>query len=98
MIVHNSVMVHLPHIRDSKECNYWGQRLSEEISGIKPGDKDCDGVVWTEGRPGLFPPPLAMEFEKAMRLLCLTKKKYAAYLIDKHGNYKIEPVIDKLGN
>lgn len=98
MIVHNSVMVKLPHIKTSKECNYWGLRLAQEISGIKPGEKDCDDVVWPEGRPGLFPSPLAMEFEKAMRLLCLKKKKYAAYLIGKDGNFKTEEVVDKHGN
>ena len=97
MIVHNSVMMDL-HIKDPKECNYWGLRLSQEISGIKPGEKDCDGKLWPEGRPGLFPPPLAMEFEKAMRLLCIKKKKYAAYLIGKDGNFKTEDVTDKHGN
>lgn len=94
----DSVMMKLPQIQDSKECNYWGLRLAQEISGIKPGEKDCDGVVWPNGRPGLFPPPLAMEFEKAMRLLCLKKKKYAAYLIGKDGGFKTEEVVDKHGN
>ena len=94
----DSVMMMLPHIKDGKECNYWGKRLAQEISGIKPGDKDCDDVLWPEGRQGLFPPPLAMEFEKAMRLLCLKKKKYAAFLIGKDGNFKTEDILDKLGN
>jgi len=98
MIVHNSVMMMLPQIKNSKECNYWGIRLAQEISGIKPGEKDCDGKVWPEGRAGLFPPPLAMEFEKAMRLLCLKKKKYAAYFIGKDGNFKTEDITDKHGN
>jgi DNA polymerase elongation subunit (family B) len=56
-------------IKDTKQCNEWGNRLAEEISK-------------------LFPPPLRMEFEKAMTLLCLKKKKYAAFLVDKHGNLK----------
>jgi DNA polymerase elongation subunit (family B) len=98
IIVHNSVMMRIPQIRNSKECNYWGIRLAQEISGIKPGEKDCDGILWPEGRPGLFPSPLAMEFEKAMRLLCLKKKKYAAYLIGKDGNFKTEDITDKHGN
>ena len=38
----------------------------------------------------LFPPPLRIEFEKAMRLLCFKKKKYAAVLIDKNGNHMFE--------
>ena len=70
LIVHNtdSSMVDLG-IKDTKQCNEWGNRLAEEISK-------------------LFPPPLRMEFEKAMTLLCLKKKKYAAFLVDKHGNLK----------
>ena len=38
----------------------------------------------------LFPPPLAMEFEKAMRILCLKKKKYAAFLIGSDGQFKLD--------
>jgi DNA polymerase elongation subunit (family B) len=94
----DSVMMYLPQIKDSKECDYWGRRLAQEISGIKPGEKDCDEVLWPEGRPGLFPPPLAMEFEKAMRLLCLKKKKYAAFLIGKNGKFKTEDIMDRNGN
>jgi DNA polymerase elongation subunit (family B) len=72
MVVHNtdSSMVDLG-IKDTKLCNEWGHRLSEEISK-------------------LFPPPLKMEYEKAMRLLALKKKKYAAFLVDKHGNLKTD--------
>ena len=70
MIVHNtdSSMVDLG-IKDTKLCNEWGNRLSDEISK-------------------LFPPPLKIEYEKAMTLLALKKKKYAAFLVDKHGNLK----------
>ena len=98
MVVHNSIMFSLPAIKNAKDCNYWGLRLSQEISGIKIGEKDCDGILWPEGRPGLFPPPLTIEFEKAMLLLCLKKKKYAAYLISKDGTFKTEEVKDKHGN
>lgn len=131
----DSVMFQLPaKIRNSKDCNYWGNKLSQEISGIKPGEKDVgilpgeydDGIppggmdeegtilpqgrppqlwpegrperVWKKGVPGIFPPPLAMEFEKAMRLLCIKKKKYAAYLIGKDGNFKLEDIMDAEGN
>lgn len=94
----DSVMMYLPQIKDSKECDYWGRRLAEEISGIKPGEKDCDGKTWPEGRLGLFPPPLAMEFEKAMRLLCLKKKKYASFLINQKGKFKTEDITDRNGN
>lgn len=97
MVVHNSVMMDLK-IKDPKECDYYGNKLAEDINGIKPGGKDVDGVVWPEGRPGMFPPPLAMEFEKAMRLLCLKKKKYAAYLVEKDGSFERENILDKHGN
>src|SRR3990167_6155981 len=38
-------------IADPKQVTVWGQKLSDEISGTKDS-------------PGLFPPPLKMEFEK----------------------------------
>jgi hypothetical protein len=90
-------MVVLPCVKDAKECNQWGVRLSQEISGIKPGGLDWEGNVVPEGRPGLFKAPLAMEFEKAMRMLCLKKKKYAAYLIGKKGTFEEEDIYDKKG-
>lgn len=97
MIVHNSIMFSMPCIKEAKECDYWGNRLAEEISGIKPGCKDVDGVYYENGRAGLFPPPLSMEFEKAMRLLCFKKKKYAALLITKSGKFKEEEVFNEDG-
>ena len=90
LIVHNtdSCMIDL-NIKDSKECQRWGELLSQEISGVKAGSKKPDSEEKHEvDIPGLFPPPLRMEFEKAMRLLCIKKKKYAALLIDKKGNFK----------
>ena len=98
MVVHNSAMCTLPQIKSSKECNYWGIKLAQDINGIKPGEKDVDGVLWPEGRLGVFPPPLAVEFEKAMRLLTLKKKKYVALLIAKDGTFKTEDITDKHGN
>jgi DNA polymerase elongation subunit (family B) len=73
LIVSNtdSSMIDL-NITDTKLCNEWGHKLSEEISK-------------------LFPPPIKMEFEKAMRMLCIKKKKYAAFLVDKHGNLNTDP-------
>ena len=90
LIVHNtdSVMVDLK-ITDSKQCQYWGEKLSQEISGVKagqplPGQPD---QFHTVDIPGLFLSPLEMEFEKAMRLFCIKPKKYAAYLINKKGDF-----------
>ena len=38
----------------------------------------------------LFPDPLRMEFEKAGRMLCIKKKKYAIVVLDKEGNFKFD--------
>lgn len=94
----DSVMMILPQITDSKECNRWGLRLAEEISGIEPGGKDVDGVVWPDGKPGLFPPPLKVEFEKGMLAIFLKKKKYASYLISNSGLLKMKDIYDNDGN
>lgn len=90
-IVYNdtdSSMVDL-HIKDSKDCEKWGIRLMNEISGT-PEERDKDGKVIKEAVHGLFMSPLRIEFEKAMRLLCLKKKKYAAYLIEKDGSFQVD--------
>ena len=83
----DSTMVDLD-IKDRKEANKWGMRLSQEISGIRKGQKIWDGTIAGEDKKGLFPGCLAMEFEKAMKMICLTKKKYAAFLIDNKGEFK----------
>lgn len=74
------------HIKDIKDCCAWGQRLMDEISGTP--EKKLDNGTVIPAVKGLFPPPLRMEFEKAMRLLCIKKKKYAAYLIKKDGTFE----------
>lgn len=94
----DSVMMILPQIEESNQCTYWGLRLAEEISGIEPGGKDCNGVVWEEGKLGLFPPPLKVEFEKGMLAIFLKKKKYASYLISKNGSLKMKDILDDEGN
>lgn len=90
MIVHNSVMVDI-HIKDSKDCQFWGDTLSQEISGVKAGIDPLPGqkeLLHTKDIPGFFPEPLGTEYEKGMRIFVLRKKKYAAYLIDSKGNFK----------
>ena len=59
--------------------------------GIKD-TKICNqrGVELAEEVSKLFPPPLTLTYEKTMRLLALKKKKYACFLLDKHGNYKTD--------
>jgi DNA polymerase elongation subunit (family B) len=90
-IVYNdtdSSMVDIPEVKDRKEAVIFGKRLAIEISGA-PEKKLPDGTIIPAVK-GLFPPPLRMEFEKAMRLLCIKKKKYAAYLIGDDGSFLID--------
>lgn len=93
----DSSMVALEQIKSTKECTYWGEFLAQEISGHKKGQalpgadltKD-PSAVHLEDREGLFMYPLRMEYEKSMRMLCIRKKKYAALMIGKNGEYKTE--------
>lgn len=56
--------------------------------GIKD-PKECNtrGHSLAKEVSDLFPPPLKMEFEKAMRILCIKKKMYAYVLVNKNGEY-----------
>lgn len=83
----DSVMIDL-NITDMKECQKWGDLLMAVISGT-PEEYDDNGV-YVPAKAGLFPHPLKMEFEKAMRMLCIRKKKYAAYLIDENGEFETD--------
>ncbi len=94
----DSVMFTLPNITDSSQCDYWGKRIAQELNGMNKGDISVDGVKTDCDVKGLFLKPLAMEFEKSMRLLCLVKKKYAAYIINKDGSFKMDDIVDKFGN
>jgi DNA polymerase elongation subunit (family B) len=86
IIVHNtdSSMVDL-HIPDKKAAYAAALALADEISGT-PEKKLPDGTI-IPAKPGLFPPPLKIEFEKLMKMLSIKKKKYAALLIDKNGEF-----------
>jgi len=63
-----------------------------EIPAIK-SSTDCYewGMKLSREVSATFPPPLKMEFEKAMRLLCFKKKKYMAALINKKGEHNLDP-------
>jgi DNA polymerase elongation subunit (family B) len=89
------------HIKDPVEASKMGYQLMREISGVDE-KRDDDGNIIAAAIPGLFPPPLKVEFEKLMRLLCIKKKKYAYYGINKDGSYVTEkdtglPKIEKKG-
>lgn len=57
--------------------------------------KECNewGHRLAKELTSIFPPPLKLEFEKAMRILCLKKKKYAAYLINEDGSYNKDKML-----
>lgn len=87
-------------IKDPKDANRVGLMLTDEISGTED-EVLPDGTI-KPGIVGLFPKPLRVEFEKAMRLLCIRKKKYAYYMIGKNGKYICDkdtglPIIHKKG-
>lgn len=55
--------------------------------------KDC--AVWGKKLAAeisaKFQAPLKLEYEKSMRILCLAKKMYAAYLIKEDGTFAMDP-------
>ena len=91
IVVYNdtdSSMVKIPGVDDPLECYKMGIEISEKISGrlqkILP-----DGTILPALEPW-FPPPLKMEFEKAMRIFCIAKKMYAYYSIGEDGKFVID--------
>jgi DNA polymerase elongation subunit (family B) len=86
LVVHNTdssmVDLHIPNMKDAYAA---GLALAEEISG-SPEKKLSDGTI-VPAKEGLFPPPLKIEFEKLMKMLSIKKKKYAALLYDKNGEF-----------
>lgn len=93
----DSSMVTLPQITHPDQCQEWGERLAQEISGWNVGDplpgygyrkREFPDKVRADSHTGIFPPPLRMAFEKAARMLCLCKKKYAYFKIEPGGAFK----------
>ena len=93
----DSTMFKSEIIKTAAQCDYWGRKTAEMINGVKPGEKDIDGVFHEEGIPSKFRDPLQVEFEKAMRIFCIKKKKYAALYIKKNGDFKEEEYFDANG-
>lgn len=62
-----------------------------QIPGITNEKCDEFGSKLAVEVSSLFPPPLKLEFEKAMRILCIKKKKYASFLIGRDGKFLKEP-------
>jgi hypothetical protein len=81
----DSTMVYVPEI-DNDPSKVWEMAdvMERKINGTK--DKvDKDGKVIEKGEKGIFPTPLYLEFEKAMRALFMKKKHYAYMEYDKNG-------------
>ena len=81
----DSTMVYVPEI-DNDPSKVWEMAdvMERKINGTK--DKlDKDGKVIEKGEKGIFPAPLYLEFEKAMRALFMKKKHYAYMEYDKNG-------------
>ncbi len=85
----DSAMVIIPEIKTMKDCSKYGNQIKMRINGIAPGGKDENGVVYPDGLKGILPKHMGIDFEKAMKLFTLTKKKYCALLIDKNGEFKM---------
>ncbi len=59
----------------------------------EPADCHIWGPKVMEEITGIFPPPLKLEFEKAMRIFCMKKKKYAALLIKPDGTFEKKKLV-----
>ena len=72
----DSTMVHVPSIKDFSKIYEMADIMEKDING-HPDIKDEDGNIIKPAKKGIFPPPLNLEFEKAMRALFMKKKHYA---------------------
>lgn len=80
----DSTMVYVPSLEnDPSKVWEMAEKMEDHING-----KDGQGE-------GIFPAPLYLEFEKAMRSLFMKKKKYAYMTYDRKGNIIKEKGSDK---
>lgn len=93
----DSCMVRLPQVEKNEDCQEWGERIAQVVSGYKAGDplpgygyrsKKFPEKVHEEGAIGIFHDPMAIEFEKAMDMVVFCKKYYAYFVILPDGSYK----------
>lgn len=79
------------NITDRKDCDYWANKLANEINGVPEHIEMEDGKeVIVPAVPGLFPPPLQVEPEKNVVIFIFKKKKYAYYTINRDGSLALE--------
>jgi DNA polymerase elongation subunit (family B) len=81
----DSTMVYVPELKnDPKRAWEMAEIMEKKINGTP--DEYKDGKLVKKGIKGIFPAPLYLEFEKAMRALFMKKKHYAYMTYDKYGN------------
>ena len=86
----DSTMVHVPSLKDDP-TKAWKMAdvMEKHINGTKDV-YDADGTLVKKGIKGIFPPPLNLEFEKAMRALFMKKKHYAYMTYGPDGSIEKE--------
>ncbi len=82
-------MVVLPEtvVNDPTKCLDYGSMIETAVNGVEAGGRDENGTVLPEGKDGVFGRCLHIEFEKAMRMIAIAKKKYAALVYDQDGSF-----------
>lgn len=83
----DSVMVDIPQVKSNKDCYYWGVKMADMINGHKADKKDAYGVEYGYERKPMFGSDIKIEYEKSMAMICIQKKYYVAWYIDKNGEY-----------
>ena len=91
----DSTMVYVPGLENNKE-KIWqvADEMEIAINGCKE-KRDENGNIVQEAIKGIFPAPLYLEFEKAMKALFMRKKHYAYMEYDNKGHIIKEKASDK---
>lgn len=91
----DSTMIYVPGLEKEKE-KIWqvADEMELAINGCKE-KRDENGNIIQEALEGIFPKPLYLEFEKAMKALFMRKKHYAYMEYDNKGDIIKEKASDK---
>lgn len=93
----DSTMIKL-NTKTNKETLLMGKKLEAIMNGR---ELKINGEIVVPKGESWFLTPIQIEFEKAMLMLCICKKKYAALIIDDkspNADYKMENELDEDGN
>ena len=91
----DSTMVYVPGLEKEK-AKIWEKADEMELAINGCSEKrDEAGNIIREAKKGIFPPPLYLEFEKAMKALFMRKKHYAYMEYDNKGNIIKEKASEK---